>query len=67
MMVEMNGWESRQIDYVLAFYQAPLDSDVYIYLPSSFHVYGEDKNETYFLNVKKVYMELVKQKQIGLI
>ena len=53
MMAEMAGWESRQIDYVLAFYQAPIGSDVYPRLPAGFHVDGKDKNETYFLKLKK--------------
>ena len=52
MMAEMTGWESRQIDYGLSFYQAPIDSDVYLHLPVGFHADGEDKNETYFLKLK---------------
>ena len=51
MMAEMAGWESRRIDYVLAFSQAPIDSDVYPHLPPDFHVDGEDENETYFLKL----------------
>ena len=53
MMAEMARWESRQIDYVLPFSQSPIDSDVYPHLPTGFHVDGEDKNETYFLKLKK--------------
>ena len=53
MMAEMAGWESIHIDYVLAFSQATIDSDVYLHLPAGFHVDGEDKNETYFLKLKK--------------
>ena len=67
MMAEMAGWESRQIDYFLALSQSPIGSDLYIYLPEVFHVVGEDKNEIYFLKLKKIYMRLVKQQQIGLI
>ena len=33
MMSEMNGWESRQIGYVLAFSKSQIDSDVYLHLP----------------------------------
>ena len=44
MMAEMDGWESIQIDYVLAFSQAQIDSDFYLYLPEGFHVDGEDEN-----------------------
>ena len=53
MIAEMAGWESRLIDFSLDFYQAPIDSDVYIHLPAGFHADGEDKNETYFLKLKK--------------
>ena len=35
MMAEISGWESRQIDYVLAFSQAPIDSDVYLHWPEN--------------------------------
>ena len=53
MMAEMAGWESRQIDYFLALSRSPIGSDVYLYLPEVFHVDGEDKNEIYFLKLKK--------------
>ena len=67
MMAEMAGLESRQIAYVLAFSQAPIDSDVYLNLPARFHVDVEDENETYFLKLKKLYMKCVNQHQIDLI
>ena len=35
MMAEIFGWELRQIQYVLAFSQAPIDSDVYLHLPEN--------------------------------
>ena len=55
-MSDMAGRKSRHIDYVLAFSQAPIDSDVYLHLPAGFHVYGEDENETYFLKLgEKLY------------
>ena len=53
MMAEMAVWESGQIDSVLALSQSPFDSDVYLHLPEVFHVDGEDKNEIYFLKLKK--------------
>ena len=52
-MADMDGWESIKIDYVIAFSQSPIYSDVYPYLPAGFHVDVEDKNETYFLKLKK--------------
>ena len=36
-----------------SFSQAPIDSDVYLHLPSGFHVYGGEENETYSLKLKK--------------
>ena len=53
MMADMAVWESRNIDYVLFFFQAKIGSDVYIHLPTGFHLDGEDKNETHFLKLKK--------------
>ena len=53
MMYEMAVWELRQIDYVLSFPQALIDSDIYLHLPAGFHIDGEDENETYFLKLKK--------------
>ena len=53
MMAEMVGWESIQIDYVLDLSQSPIGSDVYLHLLEVFHVDGEDKNEIYFLKLKK--------------
>ena len=38
MMAEMDRWESRQIDYVLALSQAPIGSDAYLHLLQFFHV-----------------------------
>ena len=40
MMAKMTGWESRKIDYIRAFYQAPIGSDVYLCLSEGFHVNG---------------------------
>ena len=34
-MAEIFGWELRQIHYVLAFSQAPIDSDVYLHWPEN--------------------------------
>ena len=57
MMSEMDGWESRKIDYVIALSQAPIDKDVYLRLPAGFHVDGKDKNEIYFLKLKRYIYE----------
>ena len=38
----MDGWESRQIEYVIGFYKTPIDSDAYLDLPAGFYVDKED-------------------------
>ena len=53
LLTEMAGWSSRQIDYVLAFLQAPIDTTVYCHLPTGFHVEGGDKNEEYVIMLEK--------------
>ena len=44
IMEDMDGCESRHIDCVLDFSQAPIDSDVHLLLPAYFHADGEDEN-----------------------
>ena len=56
MISDMAGWESRKIDYVLAFSKGPIVSDVYFHLPAGFHVDCEDKNKIYYLKLKNIYI-----------
>ena len=35
MMAEIAGWKPIQIDYVIYFYQSPIDSNVYLHLTSN--------------------------------
>ena len=35
IMDEISGWESRQMDYVIALSQAPIAGDVYLHLPEN--------------------------------
>ena len=51
LLVLMHNWVTRQIDYVLAFSQAPIDSNVFCKLPTGFQ--GQDKNRRYCLRLKK--------------
>ena len=53
LLTEMAGWHSRQIDYVLAFSQAPMDTTVYCHLPAGFHIEGGMKNEEYVIVLEK--------------
>ena len=40
-----DGWKCRHLDYVLAFTQAPTDTDVRLKTPTSFHVEDSDGND----------------------
>ena len=53
LLTEMAGWSSRQIDYVLAFSQAPIDTTVYCHLPAGFHIEGGNKDDDYVIVLEK--------------
>ena len=65
-MDEMDEWESRQIDHVLAFYQPPIDIDFYIHLPALFYVDGKDKNESYSLQFEN-NLYVTRQAEVNLV
>ena len=52
IMCALQGWYSRQIDYVLAFPQAPVEQTIYMKIPRGFEM--EDKS----LNTKEYVSEL---------
>ena len=45
VLYQMNGQECRHLDYVLAFIQAPTDTDVYLQIPTGFHIQDDDGND----------------------
>ena len=51
----INGWKSRQIDYVQAFPQAALHEDEHIYveIPRDFYVHNTDDTRHYALKLNK--------------
>ena len=51
-LTQLAGWCSRQIDYVLAFSQAQIDTDAFCHLPAGFHIKGRDELE-YVLKLEK--------------
>ena len=51
IMAEIVGWKTKQIDYVLAFSQAPIDTDLYLHLPQGFH--APNNGQKYYLKLKK--------------
>jgi Reverse transcriptase (RNA-dependent DNA polymerase) len=56
----LNGWHTRQIDFVLAYPQADIECDLYMEVPPGFHVRGSRKD--WALKLKK---NLYGQKQAG--
>jgi hypothetical protein len=49
------GWHTKQLDYVLAFLQAPVDKPLYMKIPKGFSC-DKGKTDDYMLNVlKNVY------------
>jgi hypothetical protein len=61
IMSALHGWHTRQIDYVLAFPQAPVERDIYMQIPSGFRI---DDGETRDF-VLKIHRNIYGQKQAG--
>ena len=59
-MVAAWGWHTRQIDYVLAFPQAPVEKEISMRIPRGFEINGNDKD-----HVLKVNRNVYGQKQAG--
>jgi hypothetical protein len=55
----LNGWETRQVDFVLAYTQAEVECELYMKIPKGFEV---DEDDSYCLKLKK---NLFGQKQAG--
>ena len=53
---QMNRWQCRHLDYVLAFAQAPTDTHVHLKIPTGFHAQnkdGVDASDEYCLKLLK--------------
>ena len=61
ILVLVHSWHTIQLDYVLAFTQAPVNRNLYMKIPKGFEVEGENKGE-YFFKIKK---NTYGQKQAG--
>lgn len=57
----MSGWETWQLDFVLAYPQAPVETDLYMELPAGFEVPGESRRDMVLKLIKNLYG----QKQAG--
>ena len=52
ILIISNGWYSKQIDYVLAFPQAPIERELYMKIPKGFEIEDDDGTE-YILKVNR--------------
>ena len=57
----IHGWHTTQIDYVLAFPQAPVERDIYMEIPKGFEVEGANRKDY----VLKIHRNIYGQKQAG--
>ncbi len=57
----VHNWHTRQLDYVLAFPQAPVEKELYLYIPKGFDL-EEGDTKCYVL---KVHQNIYGQKQAG--
>ena len=53
MLAMINGWHSRQLDFILAYLQADVDGDIYIKLPKGFKIWEKHPKEGYCLKLLK--------------
>ena len=56
------GWHTKQIDYVLAFPQAPVEKEIYMRIPKGFEMEGVKDKDEYVL---KLHRNVYGQKQAG--
>ena len=61
VLVSLHGWSTKQIDYVQAFPQAPVEKDLYLKVPAGFDIENGNKND-YAL---KLHKNVYGQKQAG--
>ena len=52
ILIVQCGWHSKQIDYVLAFPQAPIEREMYMQIPKGFEI-EHSSNEEYVLKVHR--------------
>ena len=61
-LTALNSWHTKQIDYVLAFPQAPVEKELFMRIPRGFEVEGVDDPKNYVL---KLHRNVYGQKQAG--
>jgi hypothetical protein len=60
-LVAAHGWHTKQIDYVLAFPQAPVEKELYMKVPRGFKIESDDSEEY----VLRLHRNVYGQKQAG--
>jgi hypothetical protein len=60
-LAALHGWKTTQIDYVLAFPQAPVERDIYMEIPKGYEVEGANRKDW----VLKIHRNIYGQKQAG--
>ena len=60
-MTAIHKWHTKQLDYVLAFPQAPVERDIYMTIPKGFEI-EEGQNQDYVL---QIHRNIYGQKQAG--
>ena len=60
-LAAQNGWHTRQLDYVLAFPQAPVERELYMEIPKGFNI-DEGRTDDFILKINK---NIYGQKQAG--
>jgi hypothetical protein len=53
LLAQIYKFDSKAIDFVLAFPQAELDVDIWMYLPIGFHVNTENESKSYIFKLNK--------------
>jgi hypothetical protein len=61
-LVLLNNWYTVQLDYALAYPQAPVERDLYMLLPKGFLIHGVNNPKDYVLHIHR---NIYGQKQAG--
>ena len=61
-MVIVHGWHTRQLDYVLASLQTPVEKEIYMKIPKGFRLEGDGDDRNHVL---KIHKNIYGQKQAG--
>jgi len=56
-LASIHGWHTTQIDYVLAFPQAPVERDIYMEIPKGFKVKGANQRDYVFKIHRNIYSQ----------